>query len=77
MTWLEVLDAALMLSERDFLALLCDLLIVRHEREETERRRHESMCGDIPYDDFLEDDSYDLASPVIPMTPKRSRARKR
>jgi len=78
-TWLEVLDAALALDECDFLAVLSEMLMVRHEKEQRAGQRYApaSTSSDIPFDDPLEDDPFDVVPPVIPLSWRRSSARKR
>jgi hypothetical protein len=77
--WDEVLDAALALEETDFLAVLSEMMMVRDEKVEAIRRRNaaEGLTSDIPFDDPLEDDPFDVVSPVTPLASRRARARKR
>jgi hypothetical protein len=69
-----VLDAALALEETDFLAVLDEMLMARDEKVAAIRRRNAAQ-GLPSIDDPLEDDPFDVMSPVLPLTPKRGRKR--
>lgn len=78
--WDEVLDAAFALDHCDFLAVLCEMLMVRHEKEELAKQRYARAYGpsdDIPFEDPLDDDFFDNIPAAIPLAPRRNRARKR
>ena len=81
--WDEVLDAAMSLSEDDFTAVLCDMMMVRYQQDQRRIRRYISRYGvdEIAFDDPLEDDfadvPFDTDPAVVPLTPRRARARKR
>jgi len=75
-----VLDAALALDDCDFLAVLSEMLLVRHERQEHLARRHHAAAtasSDIPFDDPFYDDPFDEVPAAIPLASRRGRARKR
>jgi hypothetical protein len=78
-TWSEVLDAALALDYSDFLAVLSEMLLVRHVEEQRARQRFTPAFveSDDPFDDPLEDDPFDSVPAAIPLSSRRGRGRKR
>jgi hypothetical protein len=76
--WHEVLDAALALDHCDFLAVLSEMLLVRHEKEQLAKQRYAPYASiDIPFDDPLEDDPFAAVPAAIPLSSRRASTRKR
>lgn len=82
--WDEVLDAAMTLDEGDFNAVLCDMMMIRYDKDHRLIGRYIERYGapDVALDDPLEDDDfYDVGSyedpGVIPMSKRPTRARRR
>lgn len=73
-----MIDAALELSDGDFMAVLSELRMVQPQVERRLKLRAALYAANpLPYDDPYEDDSFEEFCRPIPLASRRSAARKR